>query len=256
ARDVEEWATGPLDLAIDGRGVPLAVLAAFDDQIRRADGFLTIRGGIAGPVTEPYPEDLEVAIVDGLIEYTGTQVRYHDVQLAGRLDREEVALERLSIFTAPMRWDARTGLLSLLPGEQQGSRPNIVLRGAVGLDGYTLGDATATIVLDRAWILALPDELLQVSGSIRLGGGFPQLRLAGDLSVDRAFLGIDAAQFLQVAPLRTDPTLVIHRPGRTVEAPEPEADPEPPIWEQFEVDVDVSLGRNVELQATVPYIEN
>jgi hypothetical protein len=239
-----EWTHGQLAVHVDGQGVPLALASAVDPGIKDAAGLLTITGDIGGTLTEPHP-DLVMSMNDASLRYRPLGMSYDHINLAGEMHGQHLELKELSVNSHP---DGRA------PASDRPSRMKI--SGKASLDGTDIVGVKAQVALQDAWLAATPDTTLRVDGGLVLSGGWPYLRVAGDpkIKVVQGRLVLDSASFLNASPLDLDPVMRIHR-AELVEAAEGDEEA-PPFYQHVVAAVDVELGRNVQVEVIMPFVED
>ncbi len=245
AKAWQEWGTGDLDLTVSGAGVPLSVLAAVDPEIRSAQGLVVVDARVGGTLAEPLPQ-YRASLIDGGLVWRTYGLSIEDVDLTLEGDSRAVSLELAATPVPSRKFQAGATL-------EQGN-PRVRVQGRTGLEDWVPRGVDARVVLsDGPWLLATDDTVARVDGALDVSGDWPKLAIDGDLDVVYGRVGLDAAAFIDAAPLELDPRLVVHR-GKEQAAPEKE-DEEPPVYAEFVVDVGVDLKRNLELDLSMPFVD-
>jgi hypothetical protein len=249
-RDADEPVRlGDVDFVYSGTKIPLALAQVFDPGIIAASGVLAIDGTLAGPADTAFPA-FSMTLVDGSLTYAPTAIRYEDITVAMRADSSSVAFEKVSLRTVPL-----SDRLDLRAAE---ALPNLVMFGRIGLDGGDPASVALNVTLDDAWLIANEDERFRMSGEIVASGPWsaPKVRTAdGPLTLQSGTLVLDAAAFLSTGPLELDPVVVVHRASAPAVAEEAEV-AEASMFEDVDVDIAIDLIRNLELQVSMPYIDD
>jgi hypothetical protein len=250
-KDWTDWSTGPLDLAVSGEGVPLGVASGYDPGIQRAEGLLVVSGRIAGTASDPSPE-LSASIESGTFSYRPLGLNIRDLNLAFTSGQGILSLDRLYLVTQPrnLRGNIASGLQDL---SEIGEMSTLEMSGIAHLGERSLGDIEADVTLSGgAWVINTTNLSMRANGAINMSGTWPALIVDGDVSLFSGKVILDAASFLSAGPLATDSSLTIHRENAILtRAP----DPEPSLYEDFDVTLRINMNRNLELDMSVPFIE-
>jgi autotransporter translocation and assembly factor TamB len=247
-RPSAEWVTGNLDLAVSGPGVPLGVIGAFAPGFHAARGLAEINGIVAGSPFDPDPR-VTLNIADGSFEYNPLGLGFTNLQVAISAVDRRVKLDKFEVQTEPLQ--NMFGYTELGDNE---ARSRISARGSMQLDHGVPDALSAVVKLENgAWVSARPDALLRLDGGLSVSGRWPAVEVRGDIGVHTGRLTLDAASFVDAAPLSTDPRLSIAR--RNVALAEPEAQV-PSIFEDVVVDVGLDLNRNLELSWSLPFVDD
>ncbi|MCB9777803.1 MAG: translocation/assembly module TamB domain-containing protein [Alphaproteobacteria bacterium] len=234
-----------LDVTLDGT-LPLALLEGVVDGVRGTHGALKLDGSLKGSLGKPTGE---VTITgQGLgLTHTGLGLVYDDVSIDLVATQERVVLRELIV---------RNRRRSTLVGRGLGAgTPNnrLLAKGSVELADLRPDQVRLTVEADDFWIIGEPDMQLAVDGQVQAEGSWPDLRLTGALSMTEASLVFDEADFVGDRTLAVDPRIRIERPSSQQEVVRVVAtDDAPPVWQGFDIDVEVDLLRNLRLKATVP----
>ncbi len=246
--DREQWANGDLDLAITGDEVPLAVVAAFDQGMEQTAGFLAVEGHVGGSVFDPEPT-LTLSGDDIAFVYAPLNLRVQDGEFAFAFDRSRVEID-IAASTQPQTGAAADRTI----GGLEGNKPRLAVKGSTAFEDWAPTDVSAEITFrDGAWLSAASDLKLRVNGDLAVGGTWPALNVGGAIDVARMDVVLDAAAFASAAPLEPDPLIEISRPGVELQPPKPD---EPPLYGDFVVDVALDLGRNLDLDMAMPFVES
>lgn len=240
---------GELDFTYAGAQIPLALAQMFDPGIVAATGVFSVDGTLAGPADQAFPA-FSMTLVDGSLTYAPTAIRYDAINVSMRADSSSVAFEKVSLRTVPLsdRLDLRAA----------DAVPNLVMFGRIGLDGGDPASVALNVTLDDAWLTANDNERFRMSGEIVASGpwSLPKVRTAGGpLTLQSGTLVLDAAAFLSTGPLELDPVVMVHR-ASTPDVPEEEEVAEASMFEDIDVDIAIDLIRNLELQVSMPYIDD
>lgn len=254
AIDLEEdwsaWERGDLELVIEGEALPLSMLSIFDPDIRKAQGALALSGHVGGTLTDPSPV-IEASLSEGSFVHQRLGVSFEDIDLRLDADKERVRLQQLAFSSRP----ARRRSVGALDLELTGPVPRVGASGSVRLQDWQPTEVDAGVVFTNGpWLVATDDQVIRTDGEIRAKGTWPALAVDGHLDLVQGRIGLDLATLEGAAPLEVDKRLQVVR-DRTAEA-RPQADEEPPLYAQFDVDVDVRLRRNLVLDLTMPFIED
>lgn len=250
AQPFETWSIDELGLAIGGDGVPLALLQIADPGIKRVTGIVDIEGAVGGQAHDPDPT-LKVSMKGGSLQYLPLDLNLHDIDFELEADRRWVKVKRFEFLPEPRRKFRATGI-----GEIAGERPRVTMSGSARLEEWQPGAMSAQVRLrDGAWLAASDDLSLRADGDLQASGQWPALEVDGSLEVVYGKYVLDAATFIDTAPLQPDGRLTIARAAyeRTEEEDEEEL---PPFYADFLVDVGVDLKRNLEVDVTMPFIDD
>ena len=218
------WAShGPLDLAIDGAGVPIAVGRLFTDDLvplvatatdrRRAaiadpnSNRVRATGHVRGPIDDPVPS-LDLRLDGAHFAWCPLGLAVRDGHLAMHLGPDGeggllAQLDGLSAQTAPQDVDL-AALLQTTPSR-------------VSADGFVRllhgrPDAVQLSVnLREAWLVHRDDQRLRASGAFAVEGRFPRLTATGNLIAEEASVRLDTSELLATRELAVDPSIVVHR---------------------------------------------
>ncbi|MEQ1500863.1 MAG: translocation/assembly module TamB domain-containing protein [Myxococcota bacterium] len=245
-KDVADWATGDLALAVAGTDLPLGLLSSIDPRFRDGSGVLSVEGTVGGTALRPVP-DLVATIAGGAFEYPDLGLRAEDVDVRLEFDKQRIRLDHADLVLIPSHRFQTAGLT-------EGERPRVHVTGAAMLDEWTPTAMSAKAVLSGGpWLSATEGTTLRTDGELQIGGSWPNLTVNGDLDVVYGRIQLDAAALLDDTPLRPDASLSIVRS----DAPPPVAAPVvPPVYADFDVNVSADLKRNLELSMSVPFLED
>ncbi|MFM2161286.1 MAG: hypothetical protein RLZZ383_798 [Pseudomonadota bacterium] len=288
------WAAhGPLDLAIDGAGLPIAVGRLFTDDLvplstnatdrRRRDAFpdpnanrIRATGHVRGPIDDPVPS------LDVLLD--GAHFAWRPLGLALRDGH-------LALHVGP---DGQGGLVAQLDGLSAQTGPQDVDLAAllqttpsrVSADGFVRfvqgrPDAVQLSVnLRETWLVHRDDQRLRASGALAVEGRFPRLTATGNLIAEEASVRLDTSELLATRELAVDPSIVIHRqrpaPGRerggtaslpaaprsavSSTTPAPSTTPALSLSEEalagLDLGVHIDLGRNTRTRIDLPVFDD
>lgn len=260
--DSESWTEGEIDLAIQGERVPLSMLRVVDPGITEATGDLNISGSLVGPMGKAFPA-FNVEMQGGVVTYEPLGVRYEDIVLDLRADETRFTVHRLQLRTVPLS----SGVPSLLAAEPRGAepKPNLVISGSVLLDDGSPSLVDLLVDLDDAWLAAMTEDRFRVKGRIRTTGRWPALKVATeedqDLVLQSGLVAMDAAAFLSAGTLRLDDALRVHRGEEEEEeavvgAEAEQAEEVPSALDELELDIGIDLARALEVQMSMPYIDD
>lgn len=248
--EIDDWSTGTFDLTIDGNGLPLRLVAAVDPGLEVDEGRARLRGIVTGRLLEPQPA-VQLDLEDGKLRYLplglgvarlGATLR---VVPTGDVGGDVRMVHKVSAVTWPLE-----GSLERIT---QGTRSEIEGQGTVVLRGWGLDTITSRFDLRTAWLAGTNATQVRASGDVRVGGTWPDLSITGDLGVDQARIQLNTRDLATSSTSQVDTSIVIHRAegaARTV------VDDGPSVVDDFLVDVDVSLGRNTNLELAVPLLDD
>jgi len=278
-KDHSKWSSGDWDLLLTGVDVPLALATLADPGVKRAAGDIQIDGTVKGALMKPKP-DVTVAVSDGLVDYAPLGVTFEDITMDMHTNERRVKLST-SMNTRPMSKgafveDLGNDLFGLvdevdvmaegaLSGQRAGgnrSRRSIFVGGTARLEDWTPTTIGGQVRLDRALLSATEQLDLVVDGvrdpkthqAISIGGTWPELQVDGAVRVDRATVVRDTVSFQSAAPLKVSNAIVIHRAG--VQVLDQVVSTEPPIYQDFDVNIDVDLGRRVDASVFMPMADD
>jgi hypothetical protein len=249
-----QWELGELDVPYEGK-IPVGVLAAFDPDIREAEGMLALSGRLGGTTSDPEPEGTAL-LQGGSFDYPPLGVRYTGIGLDLAFDAQKITLRDLSITSEELQSSERTfGFLpfeDVTPGALQ-TPGTLRASGSARLEDWQPRGVSVRAVADRFKLTDRSEQLLEVSGEVSAQGDWPALRIRGNAVVDRGLFVYDAAEFGGGSSFELDRDLVVHRPG--FEIAEVAAEEEPPIWASFDVELGLDLNRAMEVRADLPFVE-
>ncbi len=228
--------------------MPLSVTSAFDPGVRKAEGVVALDGHVGGTLTAPLPV-VAAQVRDGSLMYTPLGLTLSEFDLHMQATHEGIVLESLSVVSQPTRkLRAGSGL------DLEGGSPRIVVTGHAGMVDWEPGAMVAEVAFrDGAWLTANNDASMRLNGDIHIEGEWPKLAVDGDVEVVYGRVMLDTAAFVSSAPLSPAHELTIVRGDS---AQRRTAREEPPLYAEFDVNVDVDLQRNVELEVAMPFIDN
>ncbi len=243
----DHWGTGELALVIGGEGFPIGVLQAFDDGIRDTTGVLKVAGTVGGTMLDPAP-DLAIELHKGSIGYQPLGVRLEEVELALALDPRRIQLQSFEARTAPLQRG------SVTVGTVEATRGRISAKGTSRLKEWRPEGMNFHLDLEKALLSQTWSRLIRLSGPLTAQGNWPELALEGDLKVDQAKIVYSSADGLK-SPLEVDSSLAIHR-GLEDAGTAKVRVVEPPFYRDFDVDIRVDLNHAVDIDATVPFLDD
>ncbi|MEO0603057.1 MAG: translocation/assembly module TamB domain-containing protein, partial [Myxococcota bacterium] len=232
----------PLTARIDGLGLTVAQLAGLAEvDVRRASGEVRVDGTVAGTLGHPDP-DLRVELLGGAAALPALGVRYEDAHVVSSLKGDTLIVQQGVLRSRPrsrtLRRDGRGMTLvgTVMRDEQGVVRPDL------------------TLTLDRSWLLAARDTTLQASGEVRLHRPGDAFAVDGRVRVDEGRVLLERAAFSGGGPSELHPDIVfvdtvppaLFDRDRLV-ADSPMAD--------LDLDLEVDFGEGVDLEATVPLLE-
>jgi autotransporter translocation and assembly factor TamB len=249
-RELADWSLGDLGLQLSGEGVPLALLQVVDPGIKKATGLIEVSGAVGGRVDDPNPT-LSVSMHGGSLQYQPLAIDLDELYFDLVADRNRIKLERLNGNTTPRRKFRASGL-----GEIGGDTPRFAIAGSAALEDWTPTKMSAQVRLrDGTWVAAEDDLTLRLDGDVMVSGEWPALEVGGALQLVAGSVGIDAAAFIDSAPLQPDSRMRVVRAAYQREEEEEEEE-EPPIYSDFLIDVAVDLKRNLEVDVSMPFIDD
>jgi hypothetical protein len=190
-----------LDLAVQGRKVPLAGFDALLPDVEDLTGTLDLDGHVTGSLAAPVPTaTITLANAAGTLLATG--VRYDDVQATLAIERDTVIVRSLRAQTRP----AEGGLT-----QETGT---LRAEGQLQFQDGEPGAARGTLRLERAWLSARTDTALRVRrGTLQVNGTWPTVTVSGDAELEDARLVLDESFFASASrALELDPAVRVLRP--------------------------------------------
>jgi autotransporter translocation and assembly factor TamB len=242
-QDMQTWMAGAYDVTIGGTGIPLALLTFVDEGLRQAGGLLEIEGTIGG-TSETLQPDLSLRMDKGTVVSQSLGLRITDAALDAKLTDTHAILHRFEATTSSSR----------ASGPVEGESSFIAHGGAI-LDGWTPQKIHGRIELKNGTLVSATPELrLRLDGNLEVEGDLDLLVVTGDLDLAQGRVVLDAASFLEVAPLSLDPRLQVERGVvRTLQVDRSDQDVD---LRMLDVDVAVDLGRNLELDLSMPFLDD
>jgi len=251
-KDWTEWSTGELALSVSGDGIPLGIASGYDPGIDHAEGLLKINGTVVGNPTDPSPF-LTASIDGGAFTYRPLGLNIHDLSMDFTSSNGTLSLDTLHFVTQPrnLRGNLASGIQDL---SDIGETSTVDVSGTSKLGERSLGEIDAAVRLGGgAWIINTPQLAMRADGEIDMRGTWPAIVVDGDISLFSGKVILDAASFLTAAPLATDRSLTIHRDNAIrVRPPTTEI----ALYDDFDVTLRVNMNRNLELDMSVPFIED
>ncbi len=248
-KEMSEWSVGELDLVVEGSALPLSLIQVANPGIQKAMGQLTLSGHVGGTLTDPSPV-LSVKMDGGELQYVPQGLYATDIAVHLTVDKEKVDLETLACTVEPRRKLRAGGSVA-----DVGLQPRIRASGEARLQDWNpTGVAIGIKLADGAWLSATDDMQIRADGQLALSGTWPAIKVGGNMEAVLAHIVLDAASFLDTAPLELDPRIAIVRDERASSREEPVE--EPPFYADFLVDVDVDLKRNLEVDVSMPFIDD
>lgn len=242
------WFDEPLDVAITGRGVPIAVARALDGDIVDAEGWLALGGTVRGTPRAP-DLDLHARLDDGSLRYRRLGIRAEDVHVQVDVVGDEVHVVDASLVTRP----ARRALDPWL-----GGREGIVAHGHARIGEFDLVDLDLEATVDHALVLSRRDQTARVSTTtpLHVAGRATHPVITGAIRVDQADVALDKGTLMEVglwspAPSELDPRIRVVRGG---EAEVREVAAVRPFWAFVDADVHVDLGQDTQGGLALPYL--
>lgn len=249
-KELGDWSLADLGLRVEGAGLPLALLAVADPGIKKADGLLVIDGTIGGRVDDPSPE-LTVHLEGGSLQYVPLGLAVSDMNLDLAADRRRVKLTRFEARTEPHRKFRASGL-----GELGGEASRVTMSGSAQLEEWVPGAMSAQVRLrGGTWLSATDAQSLRADGDLQVSGEWPALNVDGGVELVLGEVVLDAAAFIDTAPLDLDPRMAVRRAAYREEEDAEEV-LEPSFYSDFLVDVAVDLKRNLQVDVAMPFIDD
>jgi len=249
--------TEDLEIGVDGKGFPLAMVAAFVPGATDAEGEVQLQGSVTGSLGSPHPS-LALSLASGRICHETTSVCYEDLVVESKLEGNRAELGRLSLTTVPQ---VRNPLDLLRSASAVGDKSRLSLEGFVLLEGLTPRWTQLDLHLERAWASYSEQIRVQMDGDLKLRGYSPSLRLTGDLELPTVRLDLGRSDTRrEIQPLELPGNLSVHRvesqPGPGEWQPEAEDDTGKPSFldrlrAASEVELDIHLGNNVQVALAV-----
>ena len=229
-----ELAREGLALEVHGTDVPLAAVAAAWPTLSDASGTIRAEGVVTGSLVDPRP-DVAFGLADGAFALSLTGVRYRDAQFSGRLTRDLLAVDGLSVTTI-------------------GGLTNETGTVTADFDAHRVGDRPAlegTITLDKAWIMDTPNQTVRADGKLRVANGADTVRVTGDVTVREARLIVPERFFTGTNDLALPSDVVVVR-GRTTSTSGASRARGLALPAWLDLEVSVNLARNAFLDASLP----
>jgi autotransporter translocation and assembly factor TamB len=196
-----------LTLTVSGAGVPLAAGEAFVPAVTDTGGCLTVGGAVTGTVRRP-EFALGVALQKGASTVLPLGVRLEDIDLDGRFQAGRLVVDQFSART-----DAGRPRLDQATSGLQG-------KGEVLVENGVPTEASGTLTLDHAWLIARADRLAQVTGQLELRARKAIVDVNGALTVDEAWFNFPSRFFADSGEGGLHPDVHVVRPGGEVAAVE------------------------------------
>jgi autotransporter translocation and assembly factor TamB len=245
----ETWSTQEMSLVLGGNGIPLKVLTAFDPTLQRLTGVMTLKGGIRGTVFDPLPT-LAIGIEEGSMRVPSMGLRLEHLGMQIRATHREILVTSFDVDTLPNR---RRRLGSELQDLADEVGSHIRASGGATLqDGAVQEVAAQAELTGGAWVINTQQAVLRTDGEITIGGTWPELQVGGKLSLRDGHVSVDAAAFLDRAPLQPNPQLHIMRSQGTVAAREASE----PWYQDVSAHVKLDLKRNLDLNVSMPFVDD
>jgi hypothetical protein len=243
-RDAAEWSTGELALDVSGAGVPITLLGGFSPAVRGVAGLVGVAGRIGGPLHDPQP-DLTVHGEGLALLYRPLLLATEGASLDAHVTGEAVTFDVVAP-TAPARQFTRVDL-------EPGAEPTVRASGEVTLAEWAPAHVSAEVHFeDGAWVAATDLTKIRTTGDLTAEGDWPEVKVKGDLALVQGLVRIEAAGAEGAAPLVLAPTLAVVRPT-SVAASAPPPPEEPGLL--LDANVDVDLGRNLQLDVSMPFVD-
>ncbi|MCB9665855.1 MAG: translocation/assembly module TamB domain-containing protein [Alphaproteobacteria bacterium] len=251
-RSPETWGTGDLAIRFGGDGVPLQALAALDPGLEVEEGRVQLLGALGGSLDDPEP-NAQVRLDGARFAYRplGLAVRELDVALdvvpTGRPEPGDLRLDvrRLFAKTRPLR--------ASLERVTQVGESTITGEGSVSFVHWAPEQVDLGLHLDSAWLAARDTLSARASGDLTATGTWPALKVRGTVAADQGAFELNVAELTAERALQLDPRIVVTRGATSSEVRVTDA--LPGFLDELDVDVDVDLGRNVNLLLTVPLLD-
>ncbi len=251
-QELDQWVRGDLDLTVGGGGVPVAVASGLYPDITDAVGIMKVEGTVTGSPLDPVP-NMVVALDGGSFNYVPLGLEVTDVTFRFDGQDRRFRLSKFVAYTEPMQ--QAIGLRDLVDGADSSI---IRAAGSVQLEGGTPDAVSMNVQLQNgAWLSATPEQVLRLEGDLVVSGRYPALAATGELDLHTGRMTIDMASLADSAPLTPDPRLTIIRPQiDSSEINVAEVDAGPTLMESITADVDVDLKRNMEIDVSMPFVDD
>ena len=231
-------------VTISGDGVPLAALNGVVDGVSEATGTLTIKGDITGQFSEPVPR-LKFHLIDGGLAYRPLGVRYSDINIDIRLQRDRLVVDRLSVLNQPLINNTLT--LKDTVGTLSGT-------GSVMSKGMEPGAVVVDLAADNFWLTATTDYTAAIRGGLKVGGNYPALQVTGDVVLAEGRFIFDDSFFMDNENLTLDPMITVYRKEEALQTVV-EVQPPSALEEQMTVALGVDLNRNLRMAVDMPLLD-
>lgn len=246
---LETWSNGEMGLIVEGK-IPLLTLTSYNNKLASVEGSLELRGGIRGVLDDPKPA-LVGTIEGGSLSYHPAGLRATSIDLRLVAHPQEIRLDEFRMQTAPSR---RRTLASNFEDLGDGPPSLFEAQGRAILDHGMPDRVAGTISLSGGtWVMNTPETVLRMNGDVDISGQWPHLQIGGDLALHSGSIVIDAAAFLDQAPLQPDPRIRLIRDGAVAQR---QGDAEGLWYEEVEANVDLRLGRSLELSVGMPFVDD
>lgn len=270
----ETWGTTAFDVDVTGEGVPLAVFAALDPEIRASVGALRAAGRLEGSLTNPEPR-IEIAVDQGDVSYRPLGLRAADLSVRGRIvpsgTQDEIGALDLIVDSVTARTrPLRASLETVLAGSGPRDAPTVQGEARLHLSRWLPDALSAQITLSDAWLMATERNRARVDGGVTVGGVYPALDVQGALKVTQGRVELDTSDLLAARDLAVAGNVRICRGAADgpctrfsqdapPPAPPPEVAPEeeaPGLYESMVLAVSVDLGRALQTRLRVPVLDD
>lgn len=258
--ETSTWATAPMNLAVTGPGIPMRALAALSPSVGKAEGVLSVVGEVGGTPFAPLPR-LTLGSTGAAMTFNELGLRVEDLNLAVDVAPDRVTLHEVSGVTRPSRgrFDLQEAIGSVdravgdLDPDADTRDSSFTLSGDVGLFEGTPTDVGLRIRLDNGtWVVATSDLAMRLDGKLRVSGTWPELAVGGDLALRQGQVRVDAAAFVDRAPLEPDPRIAIVRPGAALRVVADTV----PWYQDVTAAVNLDLRRALELEVSMPFVDD
>jgi len=238
---------------MEGEGIPLELLSAFDPGIRGAEGFLRLEGEVEGSLAAP-GLDLELSLEGGAFDYAPLGVHFGGLAMRTELRDDRIRMRSLELDTIPMDAVNQKNPLALITDELTSLTGNEAghISGAlsVGLADWTPTRIEGELKTTGAWVSATRKQSLQLTGDVAVSGDWPKLALTGDITTDTAQLVMGESDFLGSQSLELDSRIRVVR-DQDVEPPPPPPDI-PPFYHPWDINIALDLAQRAMIDVAVP----
>jgi autotransporter translocation and assembly factor TamB len=220
----------PVDVTVRGDNTDMSLLGAFVPGISDLAGPIDLRVDVRGTAESPQFEG-EAIVQGGRMTVNASGVTYRDINGRITFNNDRITVERIA--------------------GTDGDNGAFQIDGAIAMENLRVGELEIEMMATELIVMDLTRRFVQVNGNLTLTGTTERPVIEGEISVDEAIYRLPEQRGKDIIDL-DEAVIYVQIPG---EAPEPEAERSPSLWDRTRMDLDVIVTDDAVLTASNARIE-